>query len=106
MQLEELLDAADHLSQPEFERLVHGLLLQRTKRTIPVFQSKETQLLLEINQGIPIEINQRYQVLREKRDDETLTDNEYEELIHLGDRIEIVGANRIAALAKLADLTH
>ena len=58
------------------------------------------------SQGIPIEINQRCQMLREKRDDETLTDNEYEELIHLGDRIEIVGAKRIAALAKLADLTH
>ena len=71
MQLEELLDVADHLREPEFERLVHGLLLQRTKRTVPVFQSKETQLLLEINQGISIEINQRYQVLCEN---ETMRD--------------------------------
>ena len=104
MSVDELLKAVDELSEPDLEDVLDRVLWLRARRKAPVLPPGETQLLLEINQGIPPELLQRYQVLREKRDDEILTEVEHEELLRLSDRIEVLGAKRLEALAKLADL--
>ena len=61
-------------------------------------------MLLQINQGIPTDLHQHYHRLIEKRDTETLTPAEYEELLHLSDRIELLTAQRVDALVKLSTL--
>ena len=48
------------------------------------------------------ELNDRYQLLADKRDGEILTASEYEELLSVGYQIETMGVKRIEALAKLS----
>jgi hypothetical protein len=104
MSVDELLRAVDDLSELEFEQLVDRLLWLRARRKAPILEPTETELLLEINQGIPAELHQHYQVLRDKRDDENLTKEEHTELIQISDRIEMLGVKRLEALTKLADI--
>lgn len=103
MSVDELLNAVGELSEPELEDVFDRVLWLRARRKAPVLPPEETQLLLEINQGIPPELLQRYHVLREKRDDEILSEVEHEELLRLSDRIEVLGAERLKALATLTD---
>jgi hypothetical protein len=104
MSVDELLNAVGELSEPELEDVFDRVLWLRARRKAPVLPVEETQLVLAINQSIPPELLQRYQVLQEKRDAEILTEAEHEELLHLSDQIEILGAKRLEALAQLADL--
>jgi hypothetical protein len=46
----------------------------------------------------------QYQILLQKRDAETLTDSEHDRLIQLSTQIEQIGAQRLEALADLAQL--
>ncbi len=104
MSLDELLNAATQLSETDLETLVNGIFLLRARRKALILPSQEASLLLQINQGIPADLHQRYHVLTEKRDAETLTPAEYEELLHLSDRIELPTAQRADALVNLATL--
>ena len=61
-------------------------------------------MLVRINQGLPSELRERLAILRAKREDESLTDAEYEELTRLTDRAEELHADRMAALVELARL--
>jgi hypothetical protein len=79
-------------------------LLPHVRRKATILPSQEASLLVQINQGIPIDLHQRYHSLTEKRDAETPTPAEYEELLHLSDRIELLTAQRADALVKLATL--
>jgi len=104
MSLDELLNAATQLSETDLETLVNGIFLLRARRKALILPSQEASLLLQINQGIPADLHQRYHALTEKRDAETLTPDEYEELLHLSDRIELLTAQRADALVNLANL--
>jgi hypothetical protein len=65
---------------------------------------EEAQLLHKINQGIDPELRAQYQTLRAKKEAETLIDDEYNTLIKLSNTIELFGAQRLEALANLAQL--
>ena len=104
MSIDELLSAANQLSEPDLEILVNQVLLLRARRKVPVLPTAEAELLLQINQGVPPDLHQCYRALSEKRDAETLTEAEYQELLAFSDRIEILAAQRVEALAKLAQL--
>jgi hypothetical protein len=104
MSLEELIKAVDRLDETDLDRLLHQVVLLRARRKARVLSEAEAQLLLKINQGIPAHLNDRYQILRQKREAETLTEDEYNTLIQLSDRIEQIGAQRLEALASLAQL--
>jgi hypothetical protein len=104
MSVDELLKAVDDLSEPDLDHLVDRALFVRARRKANVLTAEETVLLSAINQGIPSALHDRYEVLLEKRDDETLTEAEYAELLDISDQIEAFGVKRIEALAKLATL--
>jgi hypothetical protein len=59
-------------------------------------------LLKAIDQEIPSDLDDRHEILLEKRDDETLTEAEYAEPLDISNRIEAFGVKRIEALTKLA----
>jgi hypothetical protein len=103
MSIDELVQAANQLNETDLEQLVSRVLLLQAKRQAPVLSGVETELLLHINQGIPSDL-QQYRALRAKRNDETLTDEEYELLLELSDRIEVLAAERAGSLVKLAEL--
>ena len=99
---DELLKAVGQLSQPELERFVSQILALRAQRQAPTVSQREAELLQTINQGVPAEIQQRYDELIAKRRAETLTSEEYKELLHLTSEIERLAVKRLEYLAELA----
>jgi hypothetical protein len=104
MSIDELVQAANRLNEPDLDQLIDRVMVLRAKRKSPILSQAETELLLVINEGIPPDLHQRYQTLVEKRNAETLTEEEYQVLLDLSDRIEVLAAQRAAALLKLAEL--
>jgi hypothetical protein len=104
MSLDELIQAAQKLDETDLEQLLHQVVVLRARRKAQVLPEEEAQLLLKINQGVPAELREHYQVLRQKREAETLSDDEYNALIQLSNQIEQIGAQRLEALASLAQL--
>jgi hypothetical protein len=104
MSLDELLKAANELDEPGLDRLIHQVAVLRVSRKAQVLPAEEAQLLQQINQGVPTDLRAQYQVLRAKREAETLTAPEHQSLIKLSSQIEQIGADRLEALATLAQL--
>jgi hypothetical protein len=104
MSVDELLKAVDDLSEPDLENLLNRTLFVRARRRGLIATPEESTLLRTINRGIPAELSDRYAILADKRDDETLTATEYPELLEIADRIEAAGVKRLEALVKLAEL--
>jgi hypothetical protein len=104
MSIDELIKAANQLNETDLNQLLHQIVVLRARRKTPILPEEEAQLLLKINQGIPSNLRTSYQILREKREAETLDDKEYDSLIQLSNQIEQIGAQRLEALAKLAQL--
>jgi hypothetical protein len=67
---------------------------------------KEAELLQRINQGLPPDVQQRYDELTAKRRAETLIPEEHQELLALVDHIEQADAERVRALIELAQLRN
>ena len=63
---------------------------------------QETQLLSEINKGLPEAIQARYTSLLEKLSEEKLTPSEHEELLELTPIVEAKTVERLQALQSLA----
>ena len=66
--------------------------------------SNEADLLCQINQDLPSNVRRRYNELIDKGQDFSLTEPEYTELLKLTDQEEQMQAQRIVALAALANL--
>jgi hypothetical protein len=104
MSVDELLKAVDDLSEPDLDHLVDRALFVRARRKANVLTADETRLLLKINQGIPEDLHREYLGLVDQRDAATITDTAYTRMLELGDRIELIAADRAEALAELAVL--
>jgi hypothetical protein len=66
--------------------------------------SRESELLLQINEGPSEPVWRRYHELSAKRDAETLAPAEHEELISLSETIETADVQRLEYMAELAKL--
>jgi hypothetical protein len=104
MSIDELIKAANQLNETDLNQLLHQIVVIRARRKTPILPEEEARLLLKINQGIPSDLRTSYQILREKREAEALDDKEYDSLIQLSNQVEQIGAQRLEALAKLAQL--
>ena len=100
----ELLKAVAQLSPAELDRFADQVLELRAKRRAPVLSPDETALLVQINQGLPVDIQRRYDALVARRQAGQLSPDEYAELLQLTDQVEQVQAQRIEHLAHLARL--
>jgi hypothetical protein len=63
---------------------------------------REAILLQKVNQSLPVATQQRFDDLNEKRRDETLTDEEHQELLALIEQIEENDVERVKDLGQLA----
>lgn len=104
MSLDELITAATQLNETNLDAFVQKVVALRTQRKAHVLPPIESQLLDQINQSVPIDLQAQYNVLRAKREVETLTEDEQEQLIELSKRIEQFGADRLEAMVNLAQL--
>ena len=101
---EQIISAMSHLSLPELEQVFNHILALQAERKAPHLSASESTLLLRINQGLPPELRDRIAALRAKREDESITDAEHDELTRLADKAEELHAERMAALSELAKL--
>jgi hypothetical protein len=72
----------------------------------PRLSKKETALFLRINRSLAPEQQERYDELRAKREDETLTPAEHTELLQCVAEIGTLWIDRLEALLTLARLRH
>ncbi len=101
---EELLKAVEQLSMPDLEQLVSKIIVLQAQRKALTLPQAEVELLLKINQSLPLDIHKHYDELIVKREAETLTIDDHKELLHLSEQIEKLQAQRIENLAELARL--
>jgi hypothetical protein len=66
--------------------------------------AQETALLFKINHGLPEDLHQEFLMLRDRRDNDTITDVENKRLCEVSDRIEELAAERAESLLELANL--
>ncbi|MEZ4710792.1 MAG: hypothetical protein R3A44_26580 [Caldilineaceae bacterium] len=102
----ELVDGLERLSTPDLEEIVSKVLALQAKRRASSLPKSETELLQKINQGIPINVQTRFDELNKKRSEETLTDAEHRELLVLIEEIEQADVQRINYLSQLAQLRN
>ena len=102
--LEQLLKAVSQLPDEEIGRFTEQIVALRARRIAPSLTIDEETLLHRINQALPANDQRRYDALITKRQDETLTSAEHDELLCLADRQEAHDADRLAALSDLARL--
>ena len=103
---DDLLNAVRQLSVPELERFsVFVLRLQAQQKAVSLSPG-ESALLLKINTGLGAETQARYDQLIAKRRSETLTTDEYAELLRLTQQAEQIDGQRVEALVELAKLRN
>jgi hypothetical protein len=101
---EQHLHAVLQLPRTELEQFVSRLLVCSMRQDTPHLAQAESDLLLKINQGLPPTIQQKLDKLIAKRQTQTLTAEEHEELIRLTEHIEKADAERLQHLLRLAAL--
>ncbi len=98
----QIIAAVARLTLPELEEVFDHVIALQAKRKAAHLSAAESALLARINQGLPSALRDRIAFLRAKREDESITDTEYEELTRLTDHAEELHADRMAALVELA----
>jgi hypothetical protein len=98
----ELLRAIDRLDTADLNAFVDAALALRARRHAPVLRQTEAQILQAINQGLSSAEQTRYTELIRKRQDETLTPVENQELGQITARVEALNVKRLELLAELA----
>jgi hypothetical protein len=104
IELEQVLDSVAELELSELEKFaaeVNGLLARRKRLGSP---TKERELLDAIEQRPSPKVRQRYTLLNQKLQDESLTDKEHAELVELVEQIEAFDVKRLKNLIELAQL--
>lgn len=99
-----ILTAVRQMPISEMEQLVDQVIAIRAERVAPYLTADESALLARINQSLPHDDRARMRALIARRDDETVSENEWQELAALTDRLELLHADRLSALAELAKL--
>lgn len=101
---DELLNMVKQFNSSDLERFtlyLHHIQAQRKAASIP---RRESELLLQINQKLPHDIQTAYDNLIAKRQAESLNSEEYQELLDLTEKVEQFDAKRIETMTELAGL--
>jgi hypothetical protein len=100
---ENLLNAVVQMPEKEFNRFVENARKLRTKNKN---STKEAELIYKINSVFENFPRQRYDELNAKFESNTLSKDEYEELLGLSDKSEILNAKRLGYIAEIAKIRH
>ena len=100
----DLLNAVSQLNPGDLEKFVDEVVKLRAKQRAPSLTERETELMLQINQGFSSDFRQRLSILRERQQLEIATLEEHQEYLRLLAQVEERQAQRLEALAELARL--
>lgn len=104
LDIEQLLTGVAQLDTPELEQFLAGVSLLLSHRKAESSADLEADLLQKINQGLPADVQQRYDTLRAKLQNETITEAEHQELLTLVDVVEQTDTERLDHLIALSQL--
>ena len=99
---QQLLKGVKHLNPSDLERFTKDILSIKAERRTDTLSENETDLLEKINQSLPTELRLRYKLLIAKKEAETLTNDEYHELLDITEQKEGLNVERIRYLIQLA----
>jgi len=105
-QINQILQYLPALSLAELDQVMKRLLGLRKQKLTTVLSQTETDLLIKINTPAPVEIQKRYDYLLKKRNNETLFDKEYQELLELTKYTETLNVQRLEYLLELSKLRN
>lgn len=102
--MDDLLAAVDKLPNQALLEFSWRVRAIQTKRGLPMVETEDEQILLQViaDQRLPESEQKRLAWLRQKSDDETLTPEEYTELLSYVQRVEQQELTRLEALIELA----
>jgi len=100
----QLLEAVEQMPAQELERFVAQVIAMSAHHRAPTLSRPESELLMAINQGVPANLQRRYDELIAKRRAVTLTREEHEELLALTEQVEELDLRRAERLVELARL--
>ncbi len=104
MQINELIKSVEQLSSSQFEAFYHKLQKIRLQKTPSSIVEKEEKVLKKIHTPFAKKKNLRFNLLIAKRDTQSLSKEEYQELLELTAAFEKFELKRLKLLVKLADL--
>lgn len=100
----QLLKAVEQMPLPELEQFLEQVMALRARHRAPGLSRRESELLAKINRGVPRDLQGRYDALIAKRRSDALAEAEYDELLHLTEKVETLDTERVKDLAALARL--
>ncbi len=106
LSFDQLVNALGQLSRAELEKLFAEVISVRPMYEEYRLSGIESELLTKINEGISDAVQRRYDELIAKRNERTLTDGEYSQLLQLTDQIELSDAKRLEYLTELARIRN
>jgi len=101
---QDLLKGVEQLEIKDLEKFVENVLKIRARKIAPSLSKEESSLIKKINKPLPKKLNQRFEVLNQKRQLETLTEREHKELIKITEKFEALNVARLKALADLSKI--
>jgi len=101
---DKLLKMVEQLNSSELEKFTFQVVALHIQRKASQLPNREFELLFKVNQKIPNNIQTRYDELIAKRQAETLTTEEYQQLLQLTEQFEQFEAVRIETMAELANV--
>ncbi|HLK57983.1 MAG TPA: hypothetical protein VKU00_15555 [Chthonomonadaceae bacterium] len=100
MTTQEILTAIGQLGPVELEKVAHHVSRMRLRKVT----GQEAELVQIARRRRPRAFQRRYHELMRKRQEETLTELEYQELLSLTNEAEAFDTRRMKALADLAEM--
>lgn len=100
----QLVRAVEQLSPAELDLFADEVTALRARRHAPMLSEDESHLFAIINRALPEADRMRLAELIEGLHNENLISDEHRELLQLQHRLEALHAERVKALARLAQL--
>ncbi|NJL27925.1 MAG: STAS/SEC14 domain-containing protein [Thermoanaerobaculia bacterium] len=98
----QLLEAVAQLPRSELKRFAEKVLALVPRQDRGRLSRTESSLLKKINQGVPEDLQARFDALVAKRQIGDLAAAEHDELLSLTEQLEALDAKRVGYLAELA----
>ena len=103
---EDFLEGLAKSETRDIEQFMKDVGQLLAKRKAPNLSKRETELLLKINQSWSLENQKRYDFLAKKLQNETIAEDEYNELMILSEESEGMDVERLKNLLELSQLRN
>jgi hypothetical protein len=101
-----IYEQVERLDDSSLDAAIAYIMSVRIRRDYPEISTNEAALIQKINKGLGKVQAHRFELLRQKHENNTISDAERKELSRLLDRVENLNTNRLKHLSALALLRN